>query len=131
MDEVSATSSVQRAVRAAAQIHNTRRALALGDRIQSFAETHERSLRLAGALEALGCGPGSRVAIMATNGPWFFELYFAVCDAGMIEVPINLRFTGPELTAYLNRVQPDLIIATPDLAARLREIQTVVPSVRT
>ena len=55
--------------------------------VQSFAETHERALRLAGALESLGCGPGSRVGIMATNGPWFVELYFAVCEAGMIEVP--------------------------------------------
>ena len=97
MNEASATTSVQLAVREAAEIHGARPALTLGDRVQSFAQTHERALRLAGALESLGCEPGSRVGIMATNGPWFVELYFAVCEAGMIEVPINLRFTTAEL----------------------------------
>ena len=94
---MSTTPSVQVAVRTAAERHGARPALVLGERIQSFAETHERALRLAGALESLGCGPGSRVAIMATNGPWFLELYFAVCDAGMVEVPVNLRFAPTEL----------------------------------
>ena len=131
MNEVSATTSVQLAVREAAETHGARPALTLGDRVQSFAQTHERALRLAGALELLGCEPGSRVGIMATNGPWFVELYFAVCEAGMIEVPINLRFTTAELSTYLNHVEPDVIIATPDLAASAREIQTNVPSVRT
>ena len=98
--------------------------------MQSFAETHERALRLAGALESLGCGPGSRVGIMATNGPWFVELYFAVCEAGMIEVPINLRFTSAELSGYLNHVKPDVIIATPDFAVSARDVQAIVPSVR-
>src|ERR1700693_5290000 len=104
MDEVSVTTSVQRAVRKAAETHGARPALALGEHVQSFAQTHERSLRLAGGLESLGYGPGSRVGIMATNGPCFVELYFAVCDAGMIEVPINLRFTTAELSSYLNDV---------------------------
>ena len=128
--EVSAATSVQLAVRKAAEIHGARPALALGDRVQSFAETHERSLRLAGALESLGLEPGSRVAIMATNGPWFVELYFAVCDAGMIEVPVNLRFTTHELASYLNHVQPDAVIATADLAPRVGEIGALVPSLR-
>lgn len=131
MDEVTVTTSVQLAVRGAAEIHGARPALALGERVQSFAQTHERALRLAGALESLGCGPGSRVGIMATNGPWFVELYFAVCEAGMIEVPINLRFTTAELAVYLNHVKPEVIIATPDLAPAVREIQTFVPSLRT
>ena len=131
LDDVSATTSVQLAVRTAAEIHGARPALRLGEHVQSFAETHERALRLAGALESIGCGPGSRVGIMATNGPWFVELYIAVCEAGMIEVPVNLRFTTAELSSYLNHVNPDVIIATPDLAASAREIQTNVSSVRT
>jgi long-chain acyl-CoA synthetase len=49
----------------------------------------------------------------------------------LVEVPVNLRFIAAELRDYLGRVKPDVIIATSDMARRAREIQGLVPSIRT
>ena len=123
--------SMQVATRRAAAEFGARPAFRLGDRTQSFTETLDRSLRLADALEHLGCDVASRVAIMASNGPWFPELHFACAEAGMVEVPVNLRFTADELTAYLGHVRPEVVIAGADHVARARELQSSVPSVHT
>ena len=125
------TDSMQVAVRRAAAEFGARTAFALGDRSQSFTETLDRSLRLADALEQLGCRVGARVAIMASNGPWFPEVQFACCEAGLVEVPINLRFTLDELTTYLRLIGPEVVIATADHVDRAREMQTLIPSLRT
>jgi long-chain acyl-CoA synthetase len=125
------TDSLQIAVRRAAAEFGARPAFLLGSRSQSFTETLDRTLRLADALERLGCGVGTRVAIMASNGPWFPELHFACAEAGMVEVPVNLRFTIDELSTYLGFVKPEVLIATSDHMARARELQTWMPSLRT
>jgi long-chain acyl-CoA synthetase len=124
------TDSMQVTIRRAATEFGARPAFRLGDRVQSFTETLDRSLRLADALERLGCEVGSRVAIMASNGPWFPELHFACAEAGMVEVPVNLRFTPNELGTYLGRVRPEVVIASSDQVARARDSQAAVPSVR-
>jgi long-chain acyl-CoA synthetase len=124
------TDSMQAAVRRAAAEFGARPAFRLGDRSQSFTETLERTLRLADALEHLDCDVGARVAIMAGNGPWFAELHFACAEAGMVEVPVNLRFTGDELAAYLGRVQPEVVIASAEHVGRARELQAAVPWLR-
>ena len=125
-----ATTSVQVAVRQAAAAFGDRPAVGFPGRLQSFAETHERSLRLAGGLEGLGFGPGSRIGILAGNGPWFFELYFAVCEAGMVELPLNLRFTPDELAAYLDHVRPEALLVTAEQAGLARDLQGRVPGIR-
>ncbi|HEV3352059.1 MAG TPA: AMP-binding protein [Acidimicrobiales bacterium] len=122
--------SVQAAVREAAATFGSRPAVGFAGSLQSFAETYERSLRLAGGLEALGYGPGSRIGILATNGPWFFELYFAVCETGMVELPLNLRFTPDELVAYLGHVRPEVLVVTAAQAGLARELQARVPGIR-
>jgi long-chain acyl-CoA synthetase len=124
------TDSMQVAVRRAAAEFGARPAFRLGDRTKTFTETLDRTLRLADALEHLGCHVGARVAIMASNGPWFAEVHFACAEAGMVEVPVNLRFTADELVAYLGRVQPEVVIASAEHVGRARELQAAVPSLR-
>jgi long-chain acyl-CoA synthetase len=128
-DDVSAH-SVQAAVRSAAGTFGHRPAVGLPGALQSFAQTYERVLRLASALEGVGVGPGGRVGILASNGPWYFELYFAVCEAGMVETPLNLRLTLSELTRYADRIRPEIVLVTADHVARARSLQANVPSIR-
>jgi acyl-CoA synthetase (AMP-forming)/AMP-acid ligase II len=98
--------------------------------MQSFTETYERTLRLAAALQQLGAEPGTRVAILASNGPWYFELYFASCEAGLVEVPINARFTLSEQQRYLGALAPEILLATPEHAKRALELQAALPCIR-
>jgi long-chain acyl-CoA synthetase len=98
--------------------------------MQSFAQTYDRTLRLAAALEGLGAQPGSKIAILASNGPWYFELHFAVCEAGMVEVPVNARFTLTEQIGFLARIAPEILLVTPEFVARARDLQTVVTSIQ-
>jgi acyl-CoA synthetase (AMP-forming)/AMP-acid ligase II len=98
--------------------------------MQSFAQTYDRAMGLASVLEDLDLAPGGRVGILATNGPWFAELYFAACETGIVEVPINLRFTLSELHEYLGRVAPEVILVTAEQASMARDIQSLVPTVR-
>ena len=116
-------SSVQLAVREAAEAFGSRPAIGFPGRMQSFSQTYDRSLRLAGGLESMGFGPGSRIGILATNGPWFLELYFGACEAGMVEVPLNLRFTPDELASWLDLAQPEALIVSADQAKVARALQ--------
>lgn len=121
--------SIQAAVRRAADRFGSRPALGLPGRMQSFAQTYDRTLRLAAALEGLGAHPGARVAILASNGPWYFELHFAASEAGLVEVPVNGRFTLAEQIAYLSALSPELLLVTAEHAVRADELMAHVPSI--
>lgn len=56
--------------------------------------------RAAGALSALGIGPGSRVLVHARNSVPFMETMWASWMVGAVWVPTNFRLTPPEI-AYL------------------------------
>jgi acyl-CoA synthetase (AMP-forming)/AMP-acid ligase II len=121
---------MQGAFRRATEKFASRPAVGLPGRMQSFAQTYDRTLRLSSALESLDARSQTRVAILASNGPWYFELHFAAAEAGFVEVPVNARFTLSEQHRYLRRVKPEILLVTNEYAARGRELQTLVPSIR-
>jgi long-chain acyl-CoA synthetase len=98
--------------------------------MQSFAQTYDRTLRLAAALEELGAEPGTRVAVLASNGPWYFELHFAASEAGLVEVPVNGRFTLSEQVTYLSALAPEFLLVTAEHVVRAKELKAHVPSIR-
>ena len=54
--------------------------------------------------------PGDRIAILARNGPAFFEASFAIPWAGRIFVPINERLVSVEIERLLNRCHCTLLM---------------------
>jgi acyl-CoA synthetase (AMP-forming)/AMP-acid ligase II len=122
--------SIQAAVRRSAELFGDRPAVGLPGRLQSFAQTYDRTQRLVAALEGLGAQPGSRIAILASNGPWYFELHFAAAEGGLVEVPVNGRFTLSEQRKYLTRIDPEILLVTSEYVMRAEELQTLVPSIR-
>lgn len=120
---------MQAAFRRSAEKFASHPAVGLPGRMQSFAQTYDRTLRLASALEMLDARPQTRVAILASNGPWYFELHFAAAEAGFVGVPVNARFTLSEQHRYLGRVNPEILLVTTEYAARGRDLQTLVPSI--
>ncbi|MFF4472223.1 long-chain fatty acid--CoA ligase [Streptomyces sp. NPDC001599] len=62
---------------------------------------HERVLRLAHGLRALGVARGDRVAHLGPNHPAFLETLFAAGALGAVFVPLNTRLTASELAYSL------------------------------
>jgi len=60
----------------------------------------DRCARLAGGLVGLGVQPGDRVAIASDNSADYAALYFAICRAGAVTVPLNTKL-GADTLAYI------------------------------
>ncbi|MCJ8505166.1 o-succinylbenzoate--CoA ligase [Kocuria flava] len=78
-----------------------RTAVVHGGRTLTYAQLHERSHRLAGALAEAGVGRRDRVAFLGENSPAFLEALFAAGLLGAVLVPINTRLASPEVRYQL------------------------------
>jgi fatty-acyl-CoA synthase len=72
-----------------------------GDRRFTWAETRERTRRLAVALQEWGLRHGDRVAFLAPNVPELLEAHFGVPWAGGVLVAINTRLLAEEIDYIL------------------------------
>ncbi|MCY3829464.1 MAG: long-chain fatty acid--CoA ligase [Rhodospirillaceae bacterium] len=86
-------------------------------RSYTYAQMDERSARLGRWLQDRGVGRGDRVAILAYNGPEFFELEFAAGKTGAVMVPLNWRLAQPELDYILGDCAPKVLIHDVEFAA--------------
>ncbi len=75
----------------------------------NYREIHGRAQRLANALQALGVGPGDRVATLAWNTHRHIEVYFGVSGLGAICHTLNPRLF-PEQLLYMLRHAGDLLL---------------------
>ena len=102
MDEPAApVHTVADLVTRAAERAGDRPALLSGPATLTWAELDELVDRAAGALRGLGLAPGDRVVLQLGNSVDFPALYFGALRAGLVAVPANTGYTGPELTHLL------------------------------
>jgi long-chain acyl-CoA synthetase len=66
------------------------------------AELHDRVLRLAAALSALGVERGDRVGLMAENGPHWPSVDFATLGIGAVLVPVYPTLTPDQASYVIN-----------------------------
>ena len=85
----------------AAIVHRDRTAVIDGDRRWTYAELSDRARRQAGALLAMGCGHGARVAVLSANSHVLLEAHYGVPLAGAVLVALNARLSAPELGRLL------------------------------
>ena len=85
----------------AATIYPDRIALIHGGLRQTWAETHQRCLRLASALQRRGVGRGDVVAIIAANIPAMYEAHFGIPMAGAVLNTLNTRLKPEEIAFQL------------------------------
>lgn len=90
-----------------------------GDLRWDYRTLSARVMRLASALTGLGCGPGSRVAVLSQNSHAVLELHFAVAVVGAVVVPLNPRLSALELAGCLANAGASVVFVTGDLADRL------------
>ena len=71
-----------------------------GGRSLTFAEAAAAVSRLANRLVGVGCGKGTRVAVLARNAPWYPLLYFAAAKAGVVLLPLNCPADAARVAAH-------------------------------
>jgi len=76
-------------------------ATACAGRRRNWRQFAERVARYAGVLRSLGLDAGDRVGIIALNSDYYLETFYAVPWAGGIIVPINTRWSQPEIAYAL------------------------------
>ena len=107
-----------------------RAAIDFDGRSQSFAELHDRSLRLANGLAALGVEPGDRVGVLLSNRHEWPETLFALAGLGAVCVPINVLLCAVEVDYVLEDAGASLLIADETAAQLVSALATRVPLVR-
>lgn len=85
----------------------------------SFRELADVVLARAAALTALDPVPRSRVCVGAANTVDHLLAILAILAAGKVWVPLNPRNGDPELRRIVDFVEPSLVLADADMAARL------------
>lgn len=114
------TQGVHRSV----QINGNGTATSFNGRKRSWREFVGRIARLAGALRALGVGPGDRVSMLAHNSDRYVEHYYAVFWIGAVAVPVNTRWSMAEILYSLDDSTPSVLLfddSFVDQATSLRE----------
>jgi len=81
-----------------------------GARRYTWAQTRERSARLAAALQAAGVVRGSTVSVMLPNTPEMVEAHYAVPALGAVLNTLNTRLDPPLLAWQLNHCEASVLV---------------------
>jgi fatty-acyl-CoA synthase len=87
-----------------------------GRRRYTWAQTRERSARLAAALRALGVGRGSTVSAMLPNTPEMVEAHYAVPALNAVLNTLNTRLDAPLLAWQMNHCEAQVLITDREFA---------------
>lgn len=118
--------TVGEALATAARRHRDKPALIFGDEQLTYGELDRRVNQFAQGLISQGVGKGDRVALLLPNGLMMAEAYFGAARAGAVAVPINVRWTAPEIQYVLADAAPRLVIAGPEFREVLPEAPHVL-----
>lgn len=90
----------------------------------------EMANRLANTLCAHGFGPGDKVSLLLMNCLEWLPIYFGILRSGAIAVPMNYRYTAPEIEYCLKLSDARALIFGPEFTERISEIVDRIPQVR-
>jgi fatty-acyl-CoA synthase len=105
-----ARSTVAEALEARATDTPDRVYLIAGDRRLSYRQIDDRATAMAAALHELGVERGDRMALDLPNWPEFVISLFAAAKLGAVVVPLNPRFTVPELQYMLRHSEATVVV---------------------
>jgi fatty-acyl-CoA synthase len=93
----------------------------------TYEQFHVRAGRLAGYLQQHGIAHGDRVALLAPNSASYLELLFACAKLGAVFVPLNFRFSTPELAYVVNDCAPKLLVSFEPYASLAKDLAARAP----
>ena len=92
-----------------------------GARRYTWAQTRERTARLAAALRALGVGHGTTVSAMLPNTPEMVEAHYAVPALGAALNTLNTRLDGALLAWPMNHCEVAALITDREFAPQVAQ----------
>lgn len=98
-------------VEASARQNPTGTAVIFNDMKLNYAQLNGAANQFANALRALGVEPGSKVAIMIPNIPYFPIAYYGSLKAGCTVVPLNVLFKAREVEYHLRDSDSVVLVA--------------------
>ena len=108
-----------------------REAVVGAKRSLTFAEVEAESNRLASFLSRdLALKKGERVAILLHNCPEFVVADFALIKAGLIRVPVNPRYTGPEIEFIMNHSGASALVCSAAFAGVVAPIASALKALK-
>ncbi len=90
----------------------------------------KRIARLANALEGLGVGPGSTVAVMDWDSHRYLECYFAIPMIGAVLHTINIRLSPEQLIYTINHAEDEVILVHADFLPMLEAVKDQFTTVK-
>ncbi|MGX9293509.1 FadD3 family acyl-CoA ligase [Tsukamurella paurometabola] len=115
--------TIAAALRDAADRFGEHAAVVDGDLRISYADLHGRARDVARTLLAEGIRRGDRVAVCAPNGHEWIEAALGAAYIGAVLVPVNTRYTGPEIVDLLVRTRARaFVVAGPFLGVDRLEL---------
>ena len=103
-------------VERSAEVFGDLSAVIHGQRRYTWAQTRERSARLAAALKAHGIGRGQTVSTMLANTPEMVEAHYAVPAIGAVLNTLNTRLDAALLAWQLNHCESEVLITDREFA---------------
>jgi fatty-acyl-CoA synthase len=103
-------------VERSAEVFGDLPAVVHGQRRYTWAQTRERSARLAAALQAAGVGHGSTVSVMLPNTPEMVEAHYAVPALGAVLNTLNTRLDAALLAWQMNHCEARVLITDSEFA---------------
>lgn len=89
----------------------------------SYRTLNDLTDRMAGALAKLGVKKGDRVIILMPNSTQFVIAYYGIMKAGGVVVATNPLYSAREMEHQFNDCGAELVIATSNFYARVKEVQ--------
>jgi acyl-CoA synthetase (AMP-forming)/AMP-acid ligase II len=96
----------------------------------SYAKVAARAKRLANALQALGVGPGERVATLAWNSDRHLEVYYGVTSSGRVLHTVNPRLFPEQLRYIMHHAEDAYVFFDPIFAPLVEQLAPHLPLVR-
>ena len=112
------------------RLHPDRTLLIADGQSLTYAEVHDLTHRVGGALLAAGLAHQEAVAVMSPNHPAVLVAMLGLWRAGATWVPVNTRNALADNIAYLNYVRATVLFYHSHYAADAHQVRREVPGIR-
>ena len=109
-----------------AYVYPNRASIIHGRRRYTWAQSYERSRRLASALAQRGIGKGDTVAVMLNNTPEMFECHFGVPMCGAVLNTLNTRLDAETIAFMLNHGEAKVLLTDREYAPTVAKALTLL-----
>jgi len=107
-------------IKRTAMVYPDRPSVIHGDKVFTWKQTYERSIRLASALHKIGIQKGDTVAVMGNNTPETYEAHFGVPMSGAVLNTLNIRLDADNIAFILGHGEAKVLITDREFSKTIK-----------